>query len=302
MNQSSLKMPKPIVVALMTLWSVIMTALLAFFGGSVLRGLKTFAGSKLYWMAGVLATVVLMLVGQSSLCIAFACMFLIVGTYSELEDMELSEGWSAFWAISIGSLVGAAGVAFWIASHGNGWYETLLGLMETPISQLTKFQPETSVTAEDLLFQTPAVLVILMMLALYMSVLFENQALKLVQAKAVKRRSLKSFKVADLFFWVFLGSVLGSFLQHGNEPLALVSANVLYVTMALYFFQGLAVISTGFVKIRLGLSWQILAYFILITQLLVVVCMVGIADFWFEFRDKWKKGAQKEMNREIFRK
>ncbi len=302
MSQTPLKMPKPIVITLMTVWSVVMTALLAFFGGSVLRGLKTFAGSKIYWMLGALSTTLLIVSGQSSLSIAFACMFLIVGTYSELEDMELSEGWSAFWAISIGVLVGAAGVAFWIASHGNGWYQTLLGFMETPMSQLTKFQPETTITAEDLLFQTPAVLVILMMLALYMAVLFESQVLKLVQAQPVKRRSLKSFKVADFFLWVFLVSVLGAFLQHGYEPLAIISANVLYITMALYFFQGLAVISSGFAKIRLGLFWQILAYFILVTQLLIVVCMVGIADFWLEFRNRWKKSAQKEVKREIFRK
>lgn len=277
-----------------------MTALLAFFGGSVLRGLKTFAGSRVYWMAGTLATIVLIASGQSSLSIAFACMYLIVGTYSELEDMELSEGWSAFWAISIGALVGSAGVAFWIASHGNGWYQTLLGFMEAPMKQLTRFQPETTVTAQDLLFQTPAVLVILMMLALFMAVLFENQVLKLVHATPVKRRSLKSFKVADFFLWIFLSSVLGAFLQHGYEPLSMVSANVLYIVMALYFFQGLAVVSTGFAKIQLGVFWQILAYFILITQLMLVVCMVGIADFWFEFRNKWKKGAQKQMKQRNF--
>lgn len=302
MNASPRKMPKSIAVIMMTAWSVVMTALLAFFGGAVLRGLKSFSGSKLYWLAGTVATIALIAAGQSSLAIAFACMFLVVGTYSELEDMELSEGWSAFWAISIGILVGAAGVAFWIASYGKGWYQTLLGYMSTPMEQLAKFQPQTSVTAEDLLFQTPAVLVILVMLSLYMAVLFENRVLKLVHAPLVKRRSLKTFKVADLFLWVFLASILGTFLDHGLKPLAVVSANVLYVTLALYFFQGLAVIATGFSKIQLGVFWQILAYFILITQLLIVVCMVGVADFWFEFRNRWKKSAHNEMKREIFRK
>ena len=97
MNQTSSRLPKPIIVTLMTIWSVVMTALLAFFGGSVLRGLKTFAGSRVYWMAGTLATVVLIASGQSSLSIAFACMFLIVGTYSELEDMELIQILWSIW-------------------------------------------------------------------------------------------------------------------------------------------------------------------------------------------------------------
>ncbi|MCB0408067.1 MAG: DUF2232 domain-containing protein [Bdellovibrionales bacterium] len=280
--------------------SVAMTALFAFLGAIPLRGLKTAAGSFTYWALGLIVSGILLGIEQYYLAGAYACLVLVVGAFSELEDMELSRGWAAFWAVSLVSLVFSAGLAFWIASVGKVWWSQLLALMEVPLNQVLKINPETTITSKDLLLQTPAVLIILSILALYVSMLFEPRVLKLFKQAPVQRMSLKKLKVSDAMIWIFLASLLGAFLNHKVEVIKVVSLNGFYVMITLYFFQGLAIVSELFEKIKLGAAWQLFGYFILITQLMLLLCLVGIADFWFDFRSRLKKSKQEEINREIF--
>ncbi len=279
---------------------MIMTAMFAFLGAIPLRALKTLSGSLLYWLLGFVITGALAVSGQHFLAVPFGAMYLVVGIFSELEDMELTRGWAAFWSLSIGTLVVSAGVLFWRAALGETWYPQVLALMQVPVDQFLKINSESTLTAEDLLRQAPAVFLVLTILALYMAVLFENRVLKLMRSKLETRNSLKKFKVADVFLWLFLASLLGVFLKHEFRFLQTVAMNVLFVTLFLYFLQGLAVVADTFAKLKVNLVWQLFGYLVLVTQLMLLLCMVGLADFWFDFRTRGKNKPQENLNREIF--
>jgi uncharacterized protein YybS (DUF2232 family) len=78
----------------------------------------------------------------------------------------------------------------------------------------------------------------------------------------------------------------------GSSPVAVAVVNVLIVLGAVYFFQGLSVVSFFF-KTRLSPMLRMVGYvaFFLFFQVgLVAVTAVGLMDFWFDFR-KLKKVA-----------
>lgn len=78
----------------------------------------------------------------------------------------------------------------------------------------------------------------------------------------------------------------------GSSPVAVVAINVLIVLGAVYFFQGLSVVSYYF-KAKLSPMLRMVGYvaFFLFFQVgLTLVTIVGLIDFWFDFR-KLKKIA-----------
>lgn len=285
---------------MMAFWSVIMTAMFAFLGAIPLRAMKTVSGSLAYWLLSFVCVGVVIALGEMYLAFAVGAMFLVVGLYSELEDMQLARGWSAFWSVSITALVATAATLFWRAATGADWYQKVLTVVQAPLDQVLKIQPEATLTASDLASQLPAVFLILVILSLYVAVLFEPKILKLLKEEPVKRDSLSAFKLGDAFLWVLLAALLGAFLKHDLKWLQVASLNVVLVCMFLYFLQGLAVTADTFARLRMTPFWQFLAYLILVTQLILVVCFVGIADFWFDFRSRWKNKRQENLNREFF--
>lgn len=288
---------------LLTVWSVMMTALTAVIGAAPLRGLRGYAGPVTYWILVTGFAGALFAFHVYALAVGFLGLGFLVGIFSEVEETDHSSGWSAFFAILLTSLIGLGAMALWVGSIGRDWYGQLLTLMELPITQLTQLNADIQLTAEDLLMQVPSAIVILMLFGLYIAILFEKRTLRWVGEKPSKKRNLTTFRVPDLLIWVFLAAMLGAFFDHEVRWLEVVSVNILNVSLVLYFFQGLAVIADAFARLKVGLLWQILGYALLIFQLFVVVCVIGIADFWFEFRNRWsKKEKINRVNKEFFKK
>ncbi len=61
---------------------------------------------------------------------------------------------------------------------------------------------------------------------------------------------------------------------------------VLIVIVVLYFFQGMAVIFKAFDVFAVGPIWRLFIGFVLTFQLAIVVAVLGVADYWLDFRDR----------------
>lgn len=268
-----------------------------------LRALKSAAGSFIYWGVSFTLTGFLLLVSGMGLALVFASCTLCIGLYAELEDMELSREWSAFWSLTLVSIFGIAGSLFWTASVGDVWRSELTELMAAPLAQIQVLNPSLEIKPMELAYRIPAFIFVLFSFWIFLSLRLENSILKFANFKPISRKPLYNFTANDVVIWVFLTSLLGIFVKHEILPLKIFAENVLSVTMTIYFFQGLSVVAAGFKKFKVGALTRgcIYALVIIANQLLGVICMLGLVDYWAEFRIRWSsQKPQKNMKEEVF--
>jgi hypothetical protein len=110
---------------------------------------------------------------------------------------------------------------------------------------------------------------------------------------------LDKFKAPDILFWFTTFTFALGFLNWGPlftyigfdvEIYALFEANQIYsqnisvILSGIYFFQGLSVSSYLMKKFKIARFWQNLWYILIILNLPLILVVLGLMDFLFEFR------------------
>lgn len=96
--------------------------------------------------------------------------------------------------------------------------------------------------------------------------------------------SLANFKAPDYLVWAVIAGGIFALLISGAW--ATVGINLLLITGAIYLIQGIAVTHHFFLRSNLPIILKSIGYFLLFSQppLLLVVCCLGFADVWANFR------------------
>lgn len=97
-------------------------------------------------------------------------------------------------------------------------------------------------------------------------------------------QQLHAWRLPDALIWVFIAATVSVLLPEQN--LGLVGANALTVMCALYFFQGVAVITSLLRKWQIPRPLRALAYIFFLVQGfgILVLIVIGVADVWADFR------------------
>ncbi|MGE0529618.1 MAG: DUF2232 domain-containing protein, partial [Bdellovibrionales bacterium] len=235
------------------------------------------------------------------LAIAFFSVVLLVGTFSELEEMGFRMEASAFFTLVINSLLGSGLFAFWVYSTGARWQQQLVGTVENLLKPLASLNPALQINYQDIALQLPSIVLILWMGALYLAILLEGRLAGSDSLTPVgypsMRTQLSEFRLPDPAIWLFTLALLGAFGNLPWKPVEVVAVNVLNICFLLFFFQGIAVVAKFFETIRMGYFWQFLFMVLIVVHLFLFVSLLGLVDYWFDFRSRLTKRAQ-EVNRE----
>ncbi len=78
----------------------------------------------------------------------------------------------------------------------------------------------------------------------------------------------------------------------------MVAVNGLNVILVLYFFQGLAVVMRAFEVLRVTGYWKFVLLVIIIMQLFLCISVLGIIDYWANFRERINRKATEWQNKE----
>ena len=153
----------------------------------------------------------------------------------------------------------------------------------------------------DLMTQLPSLVIIAWMAAIYTSIFLEKylsvgEMAPLVQIPSM-RPQLADSRWPDVCVWAFIASLLGAFGNVQSLLLEGISANVLNICMVMFLFQGIAVVSKFFAGLRIGPFWKWLFIVLIVLQLFVLVCLIGLLDFWLGFRVRLAKRAE-QLKRE----
>jgi hypothetical protein len=142
---------------------------------------------------------------------------------------------------------------------------------------------------ETIVSQLPSGLVILGLVAIAIAVVSEGTWSRLLTQSGKYVPTSKpwtEFRVWNIVIFGLMAVLLASFTRHDMKMVTVIGLNALNVFAVLYFFQGTAVIFKAFDHFGVGVFWRILLGFVLTFQLALIVAVIGVADYWLEFRNR----------------
>ncbi len=267
------------------------------FGAAPLRAVRIAFGSRLFW-AGSLAVVgVFAAAGFVVTSVLVMTLAVLVGLFAEVDEL----GASTFWSGALGVLAALAvlGIAVggWQSVTRADLIQELRGQLSAVADAVSRANPGTKVEVEALLAQVPSGIGIVLMLLLAAALAWEARMLSIFglshRSSGIERR-LREFRVPDAAVWLVILAIPGAFLQHGVEWLKVCSMNLLNVLVVVYFFQGMAVVSSAFIVFRISPLWRGIWIALILVQLFIVVSLVGLVDYWLDLRERLARKPAEE--------
>lgn len=281
----------------------VFTLLFVFLGTPLLRVLRAGFGPWKYWLSGLAMTGLLLLGGVGFVMIAFLLLslWITVGVYQEFEERGRGGLWTAAIAVALGSAVLIFGPIFLSQLLGANISEVLKESIGETAKQLSggKSLGDLGVSPESIIAVIPATVIILQIASLAFALMLDRKAAVLTGVRFERVASemrLLEFRLPDLFIWLTMLSFLGSFGLAKSSLPEIISVNVFAVMMGLYFFQGLAVLEVSFLVFRISNFVRLLIYFLVVGQLLPLLSLIGVIDYWVDFRQRMKRRRLPQKN------
>jgi hypothetical protein len=185
-------------------------------------------------------------------------------------------------------------LSVWMASKGQSLSAVLREKAQAYATYTMQLWPSVKVDVDTLVPQIPWAFLAMLSVSLWIALLSESPWASRTKDGGLRISKLQGFQIPESYIWIFLASVFFALADLGLPAAQKVAVNVFYLSIILYFFQGVAIIGTFFHWQRWGQVWQVIAYVLFITQLFLAVSLLGLVDFWLDFRNRMvKKSAQR---------
>lgn len=283
----------------LALWALVMTTITVVLGAPPLRILRLVVGRSLYWVSVIGMGLVLFGIGWKALAIFFVLIAMLVGVYSELLENAWTPLSSSAVSLAMTSLAGGAAFLLWTVRQGQGWFARLTETVQSSFGQSPLLNGGIKLSVEDLLLQAPSGFLLLLIVASALLLVMEPRLREWAGQKSNSSITyLKDFRLPDVFVWLTIAALLGSFAKTDVRWAQVVGMNLLNICVLLYFFQGLAVIVRFFDVMKVSPFWRTVWLVLMVLQLFLVVSIIGLIDYWMDFRHRLK-GKSEQINKTL---
>ena len=284
--------------------------LFVFLGGPIFRVLYRNLGPVRYFLFSLLFTIPLFIFGIVPAGFFALSIWTVVGSYCFFESKGHSGFWPGFVAVALGVSIATLGpLAFfkyqeidYVKEYSKSVLTVVQNWKSKSSSKLTESEIKT--IAETSLHVIPGALGVILTAILSIAVMFAERLGTALGARMEKVASAvrpMEIRVPDLFVWITMFSFLLCFVKlskaEGLVTAQLFGLNIFMFMMGFYFFQGIAVMETGFRAFRVNSFFRLMTYLLIAGNLFFIVCIIGFADFWIDFRSRWRSkliSTQKE--------
>jgi hypothetical protein len=277
---------------ILALWAVLLTVLTYVFGAPVLKTARRYVGRPVYWGLFLVISAGFFAMKLHAVGLALLSLVVLIGVFEEFVEMGLTFRLAMFFTLLVNALLSTGAFALWVYYSGPKWSAILRTGIEALLKPVFEMNAHFQLDLNELLLQLPSIVLISWMVSLYLSVLLEKLEVSTL------RPQLGTFKAPDVFVWLMIGSLLGTFGNFEAHTLQVISINVLNVCVLLFFFQGIAVVARLLDKLRMGAFWQWAFMVLIVVQLFLLVSVLGLMDYWFDFRGRLERRASSQVNRE----
>lgn len=258
-------------------------------GAAPLSVLRKQLGAPPYWLMGAGMAVFFWGLKMPGMAFLFFLNCVLVGALYELRKTKLGQELQAISAVLVTYIVS---IALSLGLSKMGLYD-IAGIIMARMSDVLIAFPELAknIPMGELFNQIPSLGLTYLAVTMAVTLLLEKSFFRMSDEAAPKKELLSSFRLPDSFIWAFILSLLLSFGKFDNPELQSVGVNVLNVTVLAYYFQGLAVVARYFQVFQVGRFWRVFWYILFTVQLFVFTSIIGVVDYWADFRSRFNKTA-----------
>lgn len=276
--------------------SVFLTMTTMVFGSIPLRLARQSLGRRSYWYGALFLSLGLSAFEKlTPLAILFVALVVLVGCFSEVEKVKgISFSKASSIAIFASFAATLLSLAAWKLMSGISITGALQEMIVQQLSQLSQNAIEGGKKIElarAILFLVPGTYIGLLTASLALSLTFER-AVKKAPKGGLSYQKLLEFRTPGALVWLACLVVLGAHLDHGVMWLSVLSQNIFFVIIGVYFLQGAAIIVRSFELIKISPFWQAL-WLVLFFMQFLFVGVLGFVDYWFDFRERLQKRFSK---------
>lgn len=276
----------------LTAIAIVLTVLSFVMGAPFIRAIRKAYRPWIYWSIGAFVSAIFWLIEAQPLSVLVCSIWMTLGAYTEFEERGFGWKLSGFFGVAFGSFTSFVG--FWAVLKRNEitTWERMVQLSKEFLDKLLEVSPGIKVDAEFFAQQVPSVFIVILILSLGIGLIYERRIFswfKMPWERVATHIKLIEFRVPDFFIWIALTAFLVSILELDSKVVVALGLNIVNIAVVLYFFQGLAVMEVFLDTIRAGLFGRIFAYIILVGQLFFILSLVGLIDYWVDFRSRMKK-------------
>ncbi len=256
------------------------------FGAAPLKPVRTAVGAGPFWLFGVGFSILFWALRMPALGCALLLFTVMIGVWSEFEERGINVVQSALAGILSASALASATFLFMLQRDPTFWKSKVLATVEMAIASVSRMDSQLSQTlkAEDLALQIPSMLLIMLILSAALAAVLERPFSVWAGHVPAKKQKLSDFRVPDFMIWVLFPSVLGAFWQGVNHTVSVIATNMLNILAVIYFLQGFAILGKYFETFKVGYFWRIIWIVLFTFQLFLILALVGVIDFWADFR------------------
>lgn len=229
---------------LLLIWSIVLTGGTLVFGAAPLKAVRTNIGATPFWLLGLGLSTLFWALHIPTIGTALLLFTVMIGAWVELEQRNFSLLQSATAGI-VSALAVATGATYLVTRNNPAlWQDRLVSSIDMIIARVSKvdIQLAQSLKADELMLQTPSVVVIVFLIAAALVAIFDKPILQWSGQAVVRRERLTDFSLPDFFIWLLISAIFFAFWDGSNKVAAAVSMNVLNILTVCFFFQGLAVL------------------------------------------------------------
>ena len=272
--------------------SILLSMITVVLGAPLLRVLRKTFGPRTFWILGLTVTGAAWLLNLQPFALIIGAVWMTLGAYTESEHKGLGWWISGLLGLTLGTLTAVGGI--WVSFRQNGinTYAEVVKLAEQFTAKVSEMNPNAKIDPEILVQQLPSTIVIILMITLAVGLIYERRVfswLNLPREKTASQLNLLEYRLPDFLVWVAMIAFLLTMVSFGGKAIAILAVNIVNVCIVLYLFQGLAVLEVFLNSMRAGVFTRILTYLILFGQLLLVLSVVGWADYWLDLRRRIRK-------------
>lgn len=263
----------------------------SFFGAPFVRVLATTVRSSIYWCVGCFLVATLFVFNLSIGSIYVGAVWMTLGFYSELEKRGTSWKKTGLLALLAGLLF--AVVCVIAITKGSVIGSDLVKNFMLPLQEAMKqVMPAEEFLKFDITQYLLGIFTAILASAIALSFIFEAKVFSLFNLRREKiSSSMKwiEFRVPDLFIWFALFGFLFSIVDLKIPHLKVVATNFSIFSIVVFFFQGISVIEFMTRIYRTGFFTKIAVYMLVLGWLGPAVSVVGLLDYWVNFRKMVRK-------------
>lgn len=236
-----------------------------------------------YWLFALVSSGLMVLLAPQWAA-AQASVLILMGIFTELEDHNISSFYAGFIAMVMTAVIVSLMVLVWGKLSGVSVLTTSKTHIAEIVAQYKNLRgaQEPDISAATVLSLMPAIFSALLMIMLFVGTVFVRTA-----------RSTKAlqFRVPAPFIWVLIGALAGTFLLDPIKQFYLQKtfSNLLFLALAAYYFQGLAIMGFYFKRLRINYFLRTVLFFAISVHLFIFVAGLGLSDLWIDYRSRGYK-------------